>query len=218
MLGITDITTYLIGTIIIVLLPGPNSMYVLSVAAQRGIRRGFVGACGIFVGDAILMTLAATGAAGVLKANPALFAVVKYAGGAYLTWLGLQMLRGAWRAWRSTSRTEDAASQAQREVDASRPFVKALVISLMNPKAILFFVSFFVQFVDPAYPHPVLTFLVLGGLLQCCSALYLATIIVSGARLAEAFRRRRKLSSAMSGGVGALFLGFGAKLAAASLN
>jgi len=218
MLGITDITTYLIGTIIIVLLPGPNSMYVLSVAAQRGIRRGFVGACGVFTGDAILMTLAATGAAGVLKANPALFAVVKYAGGAYLTWLGLQMLRGAWRAWRSTSRTEDAAPQAQREVDASRPFVKALVISLMNPKAILFFVSFFVQFVDPAYPHPVLTFLVLGGLLQCCSALYLATIIVSGARLAEAFRRRRKLSSAMSGGVGALFLGFGAKLAAASLN
>jgi len=218
MLGITDITTYLIGTIIIVLLPGPNSMYVLSVAAQRGIRRGFVGACGIFVGDAILMTLAATGAAGVLKANPDLFAVVKYAGGAYLTWLGLQMLRGAWRAWRNASRGEAAVPEARREVDASRPFVKALVISLMNPKAILFFVSFFVQFVDPAYPHPVLTFLVLGGLLQCCSALYLATIIVSGARLAEAFRRRRKLSSAMSGGVGALFLGFGAKLAAASLN
>lgn len=218
MLGITDITTYLIGTIIIVLLPGPNSMYVLSVAAQRGIRRGFVGACGVFTGDAILMTLAATGAAGVLKANPALFAVVKYAGGAYLTWLGLQMLRGAWRAWRNASRGEAAASEARREVDASRPFVKALVISLMNPKAILFFVSFFVQFVDPAYPHPVLTFLALGTLLQLCSALYLATIIVSGARLAEAFRRRRKLSSAMSGGVGALFLGFGAKLAAASLN
>lgn len=218
MLGITDITTYLIGTIIIVLLPGPNSMYVLSVAAQRGIRRGFVGACGIFVGDAILMTLAATGAAGVLKANPALFAMVKYAGGAYLTWLGLQMLRGAWRAWRNASRGEATAPEARREVDASRPFVKALVISLMNPKAILFFVSFFVQFVDPAYPHPVLTFLALGTLLQLCSALYLATIIVSGARLAEAFRRRRKLSSVMSGGVGALFLGFGAKLAAASLN
>lgn len=218
MLGITDITTYLIGTIIIVLLPGPNSMYVLSVAAQRGIRRGFVGACGVFTGDAILMTLAATGAAGVLKANPALFAMVKYAGGAYLTWLGLQMLRGAWRAWRNASRGEAAVPEARREVDASRPFVKALVISLMNPKAILFFVSFFVQFVDPAYPHPVLTFLVLGTLLQFCSALYLATIIVSGARLAEAFRRRRKLSSAMSGGVGALFLGFGAKLAAASLN
>jgi leucine efflux protein len=78
-------------------------MYVLSVAVLCGIR-GFVGACRVFTGDAILMTLAATGAAGVLKANPALFAMVKYAGGAYLTWLGLQMLRGAWRAWRSLPR------------------------------------------------------------------------------------------------------------------
>jgi leucine efflux protein len=217
MLGITDITTYLIGTIIIVLLPGPNSMYVLSVAAQRGIRRGFVGACGVFTGDAILMTLAATGAAGVLKANPALFAMVKYAGGAYLTWLGLQMLRGAWRAWRSTS-SKEAAPDARREVDASRPFVKALVISLMNPKAILFFVSFFVQFVDPAYPHPALTFLALGAILQCFSALYLSTLIFAGTRLAQAFRRRQGLSAALKGGVGALFLGFGAKLAMASLG
>ncbi len=215
MLGITDLSTYLIGTIIIVLLPGPNSMYVLSVAAQRGVRRGFVGACGIFLGDAILMTLTAAGAASVLKAYPAVFAVVKYSGGAYLGWLGLQMLRGAWRSWRETGRLEAAP---QRQVDDSRPFARALTISLMNPKAILFFVSFFVQFVDPAYPHPGLTFVALGAILQTCSAIYLAAVIVSGARLAEAFRRRRKLSSAMSGGVGALFLGFGAKLAATSLN
>ncbi|HJV06455.1 MAG TPA: leucine efflux protein LeuE [Chromobacteriaceae bacterium] len=215
MLGITDLTTYLIGTIIIVLLPGPNSMYVLSVAAQRGIRAGFAGACGVFTGDFILMTLAASGAAGMLKANPALFGVVKYAGGAYLTWLGIQMLRGAWKSWR---RRAEPLSEPVRQVDDRRPFVKALAISLMNPKAILFFVSFFVQFVDPGYPYPALTFIALGGLLQLCSALYLATIIMAGAKLAEAFRRRRKLSATMSGGVGALFLGFGAKLAAASLN
>lgn len=72
MFGITDLTTYILGTIFIVLLPGPNSMYVLSVAAQRGVRAGFAGAAGVFVGDFILMTLAATGAAGLLKANPAL--------------------------------------------------------------------------------------------------------------------------------------------------
>ena len=64
MFGITDLTTYILGTIFIVLLPGPNSMYVLSVAAQRGLRAGFAGAAGVFVGDFILMTLAATGAAG----------------------------------------------------------------------------------------------------------------------------------------------------------
>lgn len=94
MLGITDLTTYILGTIFIILLPGPNSMYVLSVAAQRGARAGFAGAAGVFTGDLILMTLAATGAAGLLQTNPALFAIVKYLGGGYLAWIGLNMLKG----------------------------------------------------------------------------------------------------------------------------
>jgi leucine efflux protein len=215
MFGITDLTTYILGTIFIVLLPGPNSMYVLSVAAQRGVKTGFAGAAGVFVGDFILMTLAATGAAGLLKANPALFAVVKYLGGGYLAWVGVNMLLGAWRAWRQRQLAEASPARA---VNAANPFVRALVISLMNPKAILFFVSFFVQFVDPNYAYPALTFAILGGILQCFSALYLTTVIIAGARLADAFRRRRKLAASLSGAAGAVFVGFGAKLASASLN
>lgn len=215
MFGITDLTTYILGTIFIVLLPGPNSMYVLSVAAQRGVRAGFAGAAGVFVGDFILMTLAATGAAGLLKANPALFAVVKYLGGGYLAWVGVNMLLGAWCAWRQRQLAEVSPARA---VNAANPFVRALVISLMNPKAILFFVSFFVQFVDPNYAYPALTFAILGGILQCFSALYLTTVIIAGARLADAFRRRRKLAASLSGAAGAVFVGFGAKLASASLN
>jgi len=215
MFGITDLTTYILGTIFIVLLPGPNSMYVLSVAAQRGVRAGFAGACGVFVGDFVLMTLAATGAAGLLQANPALFAIVKYAGGAYLAWIGIAMLRGAWTGWQQ--RRQGQAAVAAPVLDINRPFSKALLISLMNPKAILFFVSFFVQFVDPAYHYPALTFAILGAIVQLCSALYLTTLILAGNHLAEAFRRRRRLSAAMGGAVGAMFIGFGAKLAAASL-
>ncbi len=215
MLGITDLTTYILGTIFIILLPGPNSMYVLSVAAQRGARAGFAGAAGVFTGDLILMTLAATGAAGLLQTNPALFAVVKYLGGGYLAWIGLNMLKGGWQAWRRAGQPQ-AASDV-RPVDAANPFRKALLISLMNPKAILFFVSFFVQFVDPAYAYPALTFAVLGAIVQCFSLLYLTMIILAGSHLADAFRRRRRLSAAMGGSVGAMFIGFGAKLAAASL-
>ena len=215
MFGITDLTTYLLGTLFIVLLPGPNSMYVLSVAAQRGVRAGFAGACGVFVGDFVLMTLAATGAAGLLQANPALFAIVKYAGGAYLAWLGVAMLRGAWAGWQQRRQSQAVATAPA--LDMNRPFSKALLISLMNPKAILFFVSFFVQFVDPAYPYPALTFAILGAIVQLCSALYLTTLILAGNHLAEAFRRRRRLSAALGGAVGAMFIGFGAKLAAASL-
>ena len=83
-LGITDFWTFLLGTIFIVILPGPNSMYVLSVAAQRGVKPAYQGAGGIFLGDLILMVLSACGVASLLKASPALFYVVKYIGAAYL--------------------------------------------------------------------------------------------------------------------------------------
>ncbi len=72
MFGITDLGTYVLGVIFIVLLPGPNSLYVLSVAGRRGVRAGYAGACGVFLGDTILMLLTAAGAASLLKAAPAL--------------------------------------------------------------------------------------------------------------------------------------------------
>jgi len=215
--GITEFWTFLLGTIFIVLLPGPNSMYVLSVAARRGVRAGYQGACGVFLGDAILMVLSAAGVASLLKASPALFYVVKYIGAAYLAWIGLQMLRGAVRNWRARQAGESAQQNAA-PTDESHPFKKALIISLLNPKAILFFISFFIQFVDPHYALPVVSFVVLGLVCQVCSFLYLTTIIFVGARLAAAFRARRRLSAGMSSGVGAMFIGFSAKLATATLN
>jgi len=213
--GITDFWTFLIGTIFIVLLPGPNSLYVLSVAAQRGIRAGYRGACGVFLGDLILMVLSAGGVASLLKASPTLFYGVKYVGAAYLGWIGLQMLLGCWRKLRAGAAAADtAAAPPLRE---SKPFGKALVISLMNPKAILFFISFFIQFVDPQFGAPLLAFGLLGLVCELTSFIYLTAIILVGTRLAEAFRRRRRLSAGMSGGVGAMFIGFGAKLATATL-
>ncbi|CAG2137623.1 leucine efflux protein LeuE [Cupriavidus numazuensis] len=218
--GITDFWTYVLGTIFIVLLPGPNSMYVLSVAAQRGVRAGYKGACGVFLGDAVLMVLSAAGVASLLKASPALFYVVKYIGAAYLGWIGFNMLRGAVRNWASAGKAERAAAEAATAApaDQSNPFRKALVISLMNPKAILFFISFFIQFVDPGFGYAALSFLALGVVVQIFSFLYLTTLIFVGVKLAAAFRRRRRLSAGVSSGVGAMFIGFGAKLATATLN
>ena len=214
--GITDFWTFLFGTIFIVLLPGPNSLYVLSVAARRGVREGYRGACGVFLGDLILMVLSAGGVATLLKASPALFYLVKYVGAAYLGWIGLQMLLGCWRTLRSgaTAVTVATAATPLRE---SQPFSKALVISLMNPKAILFFISFFIQFVDPRFGSSLLSFGLLGLVCEVISFIYLSAIILAGARLAQAFRRRRRLSAGMSGGVGVLFIAFGAKLATATL-
>lgn len=210
--GIIDLPTYLIGTLVIVLLPGPNSLFVLATAARQGVGAGYRAAAGVFAGDTLLMALAAGGAASLLKAYPAAFMLFKYAGAAYLAWIGLAMLRGAWRGGTALPQ------EPPRPVQTSRPFARALVISLLNPKAILFFMAFFIQFVDPAYEHPALSFLVLGAMLQAMSVTYLSALIFGGVTLAGALRRRRRLSAGLTGAAGVLFLGFGAKLATAGLS
>ncbi|GAA1522598.1 leucine efflux protein LeuE [Sphaerisporangium rubeum] len=210
-LGITNIWAYTLGAFLIILLPGPNSLFVLSVGARRGVRAGYRAAAGVFLGDTVLMALSAAGVASLLRSTPLLFTIVKYAGAAYLAWIGLAMIRGAVRSRRETAAVTPVT-------DASDPFRKALTISLLNPKAILFFVSFFVQFVDPAYGAPVLSFLVLGAICQFFSVLYLSMLIFTGVHLAVQFRRRRRLSAGLTSCAGALFLGFGAKLATAGLG
>jgi leucine efflux protein len=88
----------------------------------------------------------------------------------------------------------------------------------MNPKAILFFLSFFIQFVDSGYAHPGLSFLILGSIVQITSMLYLTALIFGGAHLAAAFRRRRRIKVVGTGAVGMLFISFSAKLAGATLR
>lgn len=217
--GITDLTTFILGTIFIVLLPGPNSLYVMSAAARWGKAAGYRGACGVFAGDLILMVLAATGTASLLRTTPELFMVIKYAGAAYLAWVGVGLVRSAFRNWSGRSAPEQVgAPVTQATSGAPKTFRTALLISLLNPKAILFFVSFFIQFVDPGYAFPGLSFLILGGIVQICSFLYLSTLIFAGAYLAGQFRRRHRFAATATGGIGALFVAFGAKLATATLS
>ncbi|MFB7279680.1 leucine efflux protein LeuE [Streptomyces hydrogenans] len=216
MLGVTDLPTYLAGLVLIILLPGPNSLYVLSVAARKGTRTGYKAAAGVFTGDTILMTLAALGAASLLQTTPLLFTVVKYAGAGYLAWMAYGMLRAALDMWRSRREPAGAATETAESGSTEHPYRRALVISIFNPKAILFLISFFVQFVDPSYAYPALSFLVLGSLLQLGSFLYLTTLIFSGTRLSAAFRRRKRLSAGATSAAGALFLGFAVKLSLSS--
>ncbi|SIO85519.1 leucine efflux protein LeuE [Nocardiopsis sp. JB363] len=215
MLGVTDLPTYLAGLILIVLIPGPNSIYVLSVAARGGTRAGYTAAAGVFTGDAVLMLLAAAGAATLLRTNPVVFAVIKFAGAAYLVWMAIGMLRTAYAMWTSRHRRAEeqrAADAAPSPAMGERPYRRALVVSLFNPKVILFLISFFVQFVDPAYAYPALSFLVLGLLMQLVSFVYLSALIFGGTRVSAAFGRRRRLSAGATSAAGALFLGFAVKL------
>jgi leucine efflux protein len=217
--GVTDLWTYVIGAFGIILLPGPNSLYVLSVATARGVKAGYQGAFGVFLGDTILLIFTALGAASLLRSNPALFMVVKYVGAAYLAWVGLNLVWAALPKWRGRQVDEVATPQTtQSPANLQQPFKRALVISLLNPKAILFLLSFFVQFIDPGYDTPAVPFLILSAIIVVFSALYLSALIFLGARMAQAFRARKRLSATLSSAVGGLFLWFGTKLATASLN
>ena len=215
--GVIHLPTYVIGAIIVILLPGPNSLFVLSTAARRGVQAGYRAACGVFIGDAVLMVLASAGVASLLKAYPALFMLLKCAGGAYLAYLGTKLLIAAWKG-RLATPADPEGSAAELPVTEGDPLRRALGISLINPKAILFFIAFFIQFVDPAYGHKALSFGILGLIAQCLSFLYPSALIFSGARLAAAFRRWRRTRTALTGGAGAAFVGFGVKLATASVN
>jgi leucine efflux protein len=215
--GVTDIWTYALGALGIVLLPGPNSMFVLAVASARGVTAGYQAATGVFVGDAVLLLLTALGAATLLHTHPALFVVVKYAGAAYLAWLGVGLIRSTLRQGFAPVAACAESASTQPAAPTAHPFRRALLISLLNPKAILFLLSFFVQFIDPAYPVPAVPFLILSAIVMLFSALYLSALIVGGAHLAQVFRARRRLSAGLASGVGVLFVGFGAKLATASL-
>ncbi len=214
-LGITDLWTYVLGTVFVVLLPGPNSLFVLATAAQAGIASGYKAACGVFLGDTILMTLSALGIASLLRTEPMFFLLLKYLGAAYLCWLGINMLIAALRSMR---RSPQVVAEIQQQKPASRPMRKAFLLSMSNPKAILFFVSFFIQFVDPGYAHPGVSFLVLGLIVQLVSCMYLSLLIFTGARLAQWFRQRQRLATGALSGVGAMFVGFGVKLATATLS
>jgi leucine efflux protein len=214
--GVTDLWTYVLGAIGIILLPGPNSLYVLSVATARGVKAGYQGALGVFVGDTILLMLTALGAASLLRSNPALFLIVKYLGAAYLAWVGVNLIAASVQKLRDKS--EETVEVAVAPANLQHPFKKALVISLLNPKAILFLLSFFLQFIDPVYVTPAVPFLILSSIIMVFSALYLSALIFLGARMAQAFRARRRLSASLSSSVGGLFLWFGTKLATASLN
>lgn len=211
MFGITDISGFLIATIMIIILPGPNSLYCLSVSASQGKRAGFLAATGIVIGDSILIIATILGAGTLLRLYPAVFDTIKLVGGLYLAYLGIRLLMGAYQTF------VNRHILANSPVALAKPthqnyLMRALSLSLTNPKAILFFLSFFVQFVDPAYPRPYISFLILALILQVVSISYLSLLIIAGKGLAYRFASRPWLGISGMSLIGVLFLGFAVNL------
>lgn len=147
---------------LLLLLPGPTVMMVVGYALGEGRRSVAATAPGVALGDFVAMSLSLAGVGAALAASAALFTAVKLAGAAYLAWLG-------WRMWRGARDAGAGASAfARRAASPARMFREAFLVTLLNPKALAFFVAFAPQFMDPAAPFVpqaatmVATFTVLG--------------------------------------------------------
>ena len=187
----------------------------MSVASRFGIKAGYKGALGVYTGDMILIILTALGAASLLHAFPWLFILLKVVGATYLSYLGIKLLIAAYHTFKAVKTPEKV--EEKQSLEQVKPFSTALTISILNPKAILFYLSFFVQFVNPAYTYPAITFTALAIILQIISMSYLTILIFSGAKLASYFSNRFKLTAICVASVGVLFCGFGLKLATSTL-
>ncbi len=206
--GVLNLWTYVIGVIFIIIVPGPNSIYVLKTGVSHGVKAGYTAALGVFVGDAILIFGAYIGIASLIRTSPMLFTIVKFLGALYLLFLGLKILYASlFQAKKATAPVIESGHSILR---------KSLTLSLTNPKAILFYVSFFVQFIDFNYAYTSLSFLILAAILELVSFTYLTTLIFAGALLAKFFSHKKVLAKLGNSAVGVLFLAFAIRLATLS--
>lgn len=203
--GVLNLWTYVIGVIFIIIVPGPNSLYVLKTGVTHGVKAGYTAALGVFIGDAILIFCAYIGIASLIRTSPMLFTIVKFLGALYLLFLGLKILYGSLFKPRAT---------ATPIIESGHSIMrKSLTLSLTNPKAILFYVSFFVQFIDFGYAHTSVSFLILATILELVSFTYLTTLIFAGALLAKFFSHKKVLAKLGNSAIGLLFLAFATRLA-----
>ncbi|XZG71486.1 leucine efflux protein LeuE [Chitinibacteraceae bacterium HSL-7] len=211
--GITDIMTYALGTAIIIVTPGPNSLFVLATATRHGVKTGYGAAAGVFLGDLVLMLSAAFGVASLMKLYPWAFDIVRYAGAAYLGYLGLRILLAPAQKTADSQGGAPTVSEATAGMTPLDACKRAFGISLINVKAVLFFMAFFPQFVDPAYAYTPLTFAALGFIVQLFSMTYLSVLILAGAKVVQRVGQTRWLASLAGKLTGMLFISFGLRLA-----
>jgi len=136
---------FLVTTAVVCLTPGPAALLVVAQGISNGMRRSYWAIAGIALANAIYFGLSATGIAALIVASGTLFSVIKWAGVAYLFYLGISAMRSKASALTVTRDTRHA-------VGGIRAFWQAVVVELSNPKALLYFVALLPQFIDPSRP------------------------------------------------------------------
>jgi len=201
MFGVADYGAFVFAVIVFLAIPGPGNLALITSTGKGGLAGGLAATLGVIAGDQLLIWLAVAGMATLLATSPLLFGAVQWLGAAYLAWLGWRLIR---------AQPGDAPVLHMR---AGHYFRQALWITLLNPKAIVFYMAFFPLFVDPARHQGLLTFGFMAATVAALTLLYCAVAVGLAYRLAERLRASPRLLRWLNRLAGTLLLGFGLKLA-----
>ena len=201
MFGIADYPSFVAAIVVFLMIPGPGNLALITSTSKGGVRGGLAATFGVIAGDQVLMWLAVAGVAALLTAYPPAFRAVQWLGAGYLVWLGLKMLR---------ARRGDAPVL---DIKPHHYFKQAMLITVLNPKAIVFYMAFFPLFVDPAHHQGLRTFGVMAATIAALTFAYGLIVVLLTHRLAERLRASPKISSRLQRLAGLFLIGFGIKLA-----
>ena len=201
MFGIADYGAFVVAMVVFLLIPGPGNLALITSTSKGGIAGGLAATLGVIAGDQVLMWLAVAGVAALINAYPTAFHAVQWLGAAYLAWLGLRML---------LAKPGDAPVL---NIQPRLYFKQALMITLLNPKAIVFYMAFFPLFIDPAQHRGMLTFGVMAATIAALAFLYGLAVTLLTHFFAERLRASPKISTALEKLAGLFLIGFGIKLA-----
>ena len=199
--GIADYASFVIAIIVFLLIPGPGNLALITSTSKGGIAGGMGAIFGLIAGDQVLLWAAVAGVSAVMAAYPSAFQAVQWLGAAYLTWLGLKML---------LAKPGDAPIL---NILPHHYMRQALFITLLNPKAIVFYMAFFPLFVDPATHQGLKTFGVMAATIATLTFLYGLVAVLLTCFLAERIRANPKIAATLEKMAGVFLIGFGVKLA-----
>lgn len=200
MFGISDYGAFCAAVLLFLALPGPGTLALLTSTSQGGLRAGAAATLGVILGDQVLLWMAVAGVAALLAAHPVAFTAVQWGGALYLAWLGIKLLR---------SRPGGAAAMAMAPHHYAR---QALLITLLNPKAIVFYMAFFPLFIDPATHRGLPTFAAMAGTIAAITAAYCLSLCAGARAVSGFFRRRPALGVWLQRLAGLCLVGFGVRL------
>jgi RhtB (resistance to homoserine/threonine) family protein len=217
MFGITHFAFFVVAVFLLNVTPGPDTAYIVGRSVAQGRGAGLMSALGISAGCCVHSLACAFGLTALLAASATAFTVIKFVGAIYLIYLGVRLIFAKSAAEPSSSGSTQASARAAGAPKSLRQlFLQGFWTNVLNPKVVLFFVSFFPQFVSTGNDHKALAFLTLGVVFVVMSMAWNSFVAWIAGSVTQRFSGKPGVKKWLDRGVGSAFVGLGIKLATAS--